>query len=100
MVRYKFRNARSEVKTYRSRARKKLGLSTIGGSVPRKKKIDIGMEHGIMWSAAYLVQAHGQDTLAEYMLQESGFDPNTCGDEYDRNTLKGVIESINKKKQV
>lgn len=65
--------------------------------MPRKKQSDIGFEHGNMWAAAYLVQALGQDTLAEYMLQESGIDPNICGDDSDREILKGVIGTLNQK---
>lgn len=66
--------------------------------MPRKKQIQIGVENGIMWAAAYLVLAHGQNSLAEYMLRESGIDPNTCGDDYDRRALAAVISELKRKK--
>lgn len=52
-----------------------------------------------MWAAAYLVSGHGMDTLAEYMLQESGIDPKTSGDDYDREILVEVIARLEQRRK-
>ena len=52
-----------------------------------------------MWAASYLVSAHGYDTLAEDMLHESGINPQTSGDEYDRQILANVIERLEQRRR-
>ena len=63
----------------------------------RMKQRDIGFHQGVIWAASYLVTAHGQATLAEYMLQEASADLSVA-DDYDLKVLAGVISELNRKK--
>jgi len=66
-------------------------------------KKDPGFYAGIIYACGYLVGSHGEDTLAEYLFQESGLTKDSPeikkAAEYDVAILRRIIPGLPKGKK-
>ncbi len=70
---------------------------------PKQTEWERGFAQGMLWGVAWLVSAHGEDTLAGEMLMNTGIKPGTAVkivDEADRKALRKAARSIPRRENV